>query len=85
MEVEGTPLVILKAFLPVSETFGFTGYLREKTGGKAFPNCVFDHWEMMNGDALNADDKLGKLICQIRKRKGLNEGIPDVKKYMDKL
>jgi len=46
---------------------------------------VFDHWEMVNGDALNADDKLGKLVCQIRKRKGLSDSIPDVKKYMDKL
>lgn len=27
-EVEGTPLRILKSFLPVSESFGFTGFLR---------------------------------------------------------
>lgn len=61
--IEGTPLVILKAFLPVSESFGFTAFLREKTGGKAFPNCVFDHWEMMTGNALEPEDKLAKLIC----------------------
>lgn len=85
IEVEGTPLVIMKAYLPVSESFGFTGYLREKTGGKAFPNCVFDHWEIMTGDALDPADKLGKLVCQVRKRKGLSENVPDVKKYMDKL
>lgn len=84
-EVEGTPLRILKSFLPVSESFGFTGFLRQKTGGKAFPNCVFDHWEIMDGDALDPADKLGKIICGIRKRKGLNENVPDVKKYMDKL
>ena len=83
--VEGTPLVIMKAFLPVSESFGFTAYLREKTGGKAFPNCVFDHWEEMNGDALDIENKLGKLVSTIRKRKGLSENVPDVKKYMDKL
>lgn len=75
----------MKAFLPVSESFGFTGYLREKTGGKAFPNCVFDHWELLNGDALDPNDKLGKLVCSIRKRKGLSDTVPDIKKYMDKL
>lgn len=52
----------MKAYLPVQESFGFTAFLREKTGGKAFPNCVFDHWEEMTGDALDQEDKLGKLI-----------------------
>ncbi len=85
VQVEGTPLVIMKAFLPVSESFGFTAFLREKTGGKAFPNCVFDHWEHLNGDALDIENKLGKLVSTIRKRKGLSVEVPDVKKYMDKL
>ena len=83
--IEGTPLVIMKAFLPVSESFGFTAFLREKTGGKAFPNCVFHHWECMEGDALDPENKLGKMIMGIRKRKGLKEMIPPVSKYMDKL
>merc|ERR1712084_8758 len=26
--IEGTPITIIRAFLPVSESFGFTGYLR---------------------------------------------------------
>lgn len=84
-QIEGTPLVIMKAFLPVSESFGFTAFLREKTGGKAFPNCVFHHWECMEGDSLDPEDKLGKMITVIRKRKGLNEFIPPLSKYMDKL
>lgn len=85
VQVEGTPLVIMKAFLPVSESFGFTGFLREKTGGKAFPNCVFDHWEVIPGDVDKADSKINKLVCDIRKRKGLKEGIPDLNLYLDKL
>jgi len=28
---------LLKAYLPVSESFGFTAHLRELTSGKAFP------------------------------------------------
>ena len=39
----------VKAYLPVSESFGFNGDLRAHTAGHAFPQCVFDHWETMNG------------------------------------
>ena len=85
IQVEGTPLTIMKAFLPVAESFGFTGFLREKTGGKAFPNCVFDHWEVIPGEVSNTDSKIFKLVNDIRKRKGLKEGIPDINLYMDKL
>jgi len=31
--LEGTPLSVLKCYLPVSESFGFTGALRESTKG----------------------------------------------------
>src|SRR5699024_641374 len=37
----GTPLHDMRAYLPVAESFGFTTALREKTQGKAFPQCVF--------------------------------------------
>ncbi len=85
VQVEGTPLTLMKAFLPVAESFGFTGFLREKTGGKAFPNCVFDHWEVILGDVANTESRIFKLVNEIRKRKGLKEGIPDVNLYLDKL
>ena len=42
----------VKAYLPVMESFGFNGELRAATSGQAFPQCVFDHWELMNGCAL---------------------------------
>jgi len=38
--------------LPVAESFGFTGALREKTGGQAFPQCVFDHWDIIDKDPM---------------------------------
>lgn len=85
VQVEGTPLVIMKAFLPVAESFGFTGFLREKTGGKAFPNCVFDHWEVIPGDVEKSDSRINKIVLDIRKRKGLKEGLPDLSLYLDKL
>lgn len=45
----GTPMFTVKAYLPVMESFGFNGDLRSQTAGQAFPQCVFDHWELMNG------------------------------------
>jgi elongation factor 2 len=45
----GTPMFTVKAYLPVNESFGFNGELRSHTAGQAFPQCVFDHWEVMNG------------------------------------
>lgn len=35
--VPGYPMTIVKAYLPVSESFGFTEQLRAKTSGRAFP------------------------------------------------
>lgn len=45
----GTPMFTIKAYLPVSGSFGFNGDLRAHTAGHAFPQCTFDHWETMNG------------------------------------
>lgn len=81
---EGTPLMQIKAYLPVSESFGFTGALRAATSGQAFPQCVFDHWEPINGDPLS-DAKAQELVLGIRKRKNLKVVLPDVNDYNDKL
>ena len=55
--VSGTPLVIVKAYLPVAESFGFTQHLRASTSGRAFPQCVFDHWETIGSDPFEANSK----------------------------
>ncbi|CAF0839715.1 unnamed protein product [Didymodactylos carnosus] len=83
--VLGTPMFIVKAYLPVNESFGFTADLRSNTGGQAFPQCVFDHWQMMTQDPFESGSKLKIIIDEIRKRKGLKEGIPSVDDYLDKL
>merc|ERR1711988_1572655 len=57
----GTPLYNVKAYLPVSESFGFTSFLRQNTGGQAFPQCVFDHWAPMPGDPW-ADEKVASIV-----------------------
>jgi elongation factor 2 len=38
----------VKAYLPVNESFGFTGELRQATAGQAFPQMVFDHWQTVS-------------------------------------
>ncbi|KAJ8303883.1 hypothetical protein KUTeg_017466 [Tegillarca granosa] len=64
---------------------GFTGDLRSCTGGQAFPQCVFDHWKPVGGDVFTAGSKPAQIVADIRKRKGLKEGIPALDNYLDKL
>jgi len=85
MQIAGTPMFVVKAYLPVNESFGFTADLRSNTGGQAFPQCVFDHWQMYPGDATKPENKVYQIIMDIRKRKGLKDVLPDVANYMDKL
>ncbi len=84
-QVVGTPMFIVKAHLPVNESFGFTADLRSNTGGQAFPQCVFDHWQVLTGNPAEAGNKTRTVMDEIRKRKGLKEGLPDLDQYLDKL
>jgi len=84
-QTPGTPMMQLKAHVPVSESFGFTAYLRSNTGGKAFPQAVFDHWSLMENDPLKEDSQTNKLILQIRKRKGLKVETPTLGQFADRL
>jgi len=84
-QVVGTPMFVVKAYLPVNESFGFTADLRSNTGGQAFPQCVFDHWQILPGDPADATTRPGIVVTETRKRKGLKEGIPDLSNYLDKL
>ncbi|ORX68375.1 P-loop containing nucleoside triphosphate hydrolase protein [Linderina pennispora] len=80
----GTPLYNIKAYLPVSESFGFTADLRSNTGGQAFPQSVFDHWQLMNG-VCNEPGKVNEVTTAIRKRKGLAPEVPALDRYLDKM
>jgi elongation factor 2 len=83
--IAGTPLVMIKAFLPVAESFGFTQALRAATSGRAFPQCVFDHWELLNGDPQETGSMANTVAMGIRKRKGLKDVIPPLENFIDKL
>jgi len=84
-QTPGTPMFVVKAYLPVNESFGFTADLRSNTGGQAFPQCVFDHWQVMPGDPLDDGTKPNQVVEETKKRKGLKPGNPDLGNYLDKL
>lgn len=79
------PLKNVKAFLPVMESFGFTADLRSHTSGQAFPQCVFDHWQILQGDPLEIGSKSNVVVLGTRKRKGLALEIPTLDRFFDKL
>lgn len=84
-QVAGTPMFVVKAYLPVNESFGFTADLRSNTGGQAFPQCVFDHWQILPGDPFDSASRPSQVVAETRKRKGLKEGIPALDNFLDKL
>merc|ERR1712141_46761 len=84
-QTPGTPMFVVKAYLPVNESFGFTEALRSNTGGQAFPQCVFDHWQIMPGDPFEEGSKVNKVVTDARKRKGLKENVPPLENFYDKL
>jgi len=83
--IGNTPQMQVQAYLPVNESFGFTADLRSNTGGQAFPQCVFDHWQVMQGDPFDPASKPAEIVAKSRKRKGLKEGIPALDNFFDKL
>lgn len=84
-QTPGTPMFVVKAYLPVNESFGFTADLRSNTGGQAFPQCVFDHWQILPGDPLDEGTKPYQIVQTTKARKGLKPGNADVNNYLDKL
>ena len=76
----------MRCFLPVAESFGFSQALAEATSGSAFSQLQFDHWQLFDGgDFKDPESRLGKLVAAIRKRKGLEEALPPLDRYLDKL
>jgi len=85
-EDRGTgPLKNIKAHLPVNESFGFTADLRSNTSGQAFPQCVFNHWQVLQGDPFEPNSKANLVVAATRKRKGLALEVPPLDRFFDKL
>jgi len=81
----GTPLCKVKSFLPVLESFGFTQLLRQNTGGQAFPQLIFSHWQLVQGDMYDENSQAHTIVMSVRDRKGLKKEMPDFNEYFDKI
>lgn len=81
----GTPLCKIRAFLPVLESFGFTQLLRQNTSGQAFPQLMFSHWQLVQGEILEEGSQAYRIMMDVRKRKGLKEEMPDFNDFYDKV
>jgi elongation factor 2 len=84
-ERAGTPLCKVKAFLPVLESFGFTQLLRQNTSGQAFPQMMFSHWQVVNGDMYEEGSQANEVVNAVRARKGLKAELPVFGDYYDKI
>jgi len=82
---DGDSTIVVKAYLPVAESFGFAEFLRDQTSGRAIPQYVFDHWETLNSDPYEEGSMANQIVKKIRKRKGLPAEIPTVDMFLDKL
>jgi ribosome assembly protein 1 len=85
---EGTDVFIIKAVLPVAESFGFADEIRKRTSGLASPQLVFSHWEVIPsdpfwvptteeeylhfGEKADSENQARKYMNAVRKRKGLS-------------
>ncbi|OAF66303.1 hypothetical protein A3Q56_05976, partial [Intoshia linei] len=90
----GSPLYIIKAFIPAIDSFGFETDLRTHTQGQAFCVSVFHHWQIVPGDPLDKSIILKPLEAQpaahlarefmikTRRRKGLSEDV-SINKFFD--
>lgn len=81
----GTPLTQIRAFLPVLESFGFTQLLRQNTSGKAFPQMIFSHYQVLQSDIKEANSMTYNLALKIRARKGLKAEMPAFSDFNVKL
>ncbi|XP_042267820.1 elongation factor-like GTPase 1 [Thunnus maccoyii] len=84
---EGTDMFIIKAVLPVAESFGFADEMRKRTSGLASPQLVFSHWEVIGsdpywvptteeeylhfGEKADSANQALKYMNAVRRRKGL--------------
>lgn len=85
--VPATSLNVVKAYMPIMDSFGFETQLRMTTVGEVFCTMTFDHWDVVPGDPLDAACQVPSLepargfqiardfVVKTRFRKGLTTEI----------
>ena len=82
--VQDTLLLVVKAYLPDFETFGFTAHLRSFTCGQCFPQWIFSHCDIINQEPFDVKS-LWNYYEYKEKRKGLKQDLPVLADYIDKI
>ena len=85
VKIAGTLLTNVSAHMPVNESTGFDSDLRKVTSGKAYPQCAFDHWQILPGDPFDLNSIAGRVCQGIRKMKNMDEAMPILADYLDRL
>ncbi len=85
MENLESQLVKINAYVPLQESLGLRAELSAASSGQVVAQCIFDHWNTMSGDPIDVGDGVGRLVQNIRKRKGLLEVVPDLSNFYDEL
>ncbi|KAJ2162592.1 Cytoplasmic GTPase/eEF2-like protein (ribosomal biogenesis) [Coemansia sp. RSA 552] len=84
---EGTPYFMIKALIPIVESFGFADEIRKRTSGAAIPLLIFRGFEPLDldpfwvptteeelediGEKADRDNTAKKYMDKVRRRKGL--------------
>eukprot|EP00727_Mastigamoeba_balamuthi_P009723 m51a1_g5373 hypothetical protein (1336) ;mRNA; f:533594-537713 len=83
-EVAGSassPLAVVSARLPVRQSFGL---LEELEGCAVLTRAAGGGWQRVEGDVRDPESQAGRLVGEVRRRKGLKEGIPELQCFLDK-
>ncbi|GAM26756.1 hypothetical protein SAMD00019534_099310 [Acytostelium subglobosum LB1] len=78
-------IYVIRAHLPVAQSFGFLNLLKTETSGQAFLQMTFDHWALLDQDPLDPKTDAYRIVREIRARKGLPVDVPPLTEYLDRL
>ncbi|MCJ7718499.1 elongation factor EF-2, partial [Candidatus Bathyarchaeota archaeon] len=70
-------MIVVKAEMPVAESFGLAEELRSSTQGRAFWATQFSRW------AIVPEQLQGEIIKQIRERRGLPPTPPRAEEFFE--
>jgi elongation factor 2 len=77
MEPEGEAVTVIRALLPVANSFGLAAEMRSETEGRALWATEFERFERLSPE-LQA-----QVVANTRKRKGLKLEVPKPEEFMD--
>lgn len=52
---------------------------------QAFPQMIFSHWQLVNGDVSEAGSQANQIVMDVRARKGLKAELPEFGDYYDRI